>query len=77
MKNECDPQKLREYFENHFRKREFQEDPIELIDVPEFIRNLKDISTEINNKPSDNAEIITITTLKKAKNRRTTYRQYT
>ena len=65
-KNECDPQKLREYFENHFRTREFQEDPIELIDAPEFIRNLKDISTEINNKPPDKAEIIT--TLKKLKN---------
>lgn len=39
----CDSQKLREYFENNLRKLEFQEDPIELIDEPEVIRNLKEI----------------------------------
>ena len=57
---------MRDYFENHFQKREFQEDPIELIEAPEFIRNLKEISTEINTKPPDKAEIIT--TLKRLKN---------
>ena len=38
-KDGCDPQKLREYFENHFQKWEFLEDPIKLIEAPEFIRN--------------------------------------
>ena len=65
-KDVCDPQKLRDYFENHFQKREFQEAPIELIEAPEFIRNLKEISTEINTKPPDKAEIITA--LKRLKN---------
>ena len=42
----CDPHKLKEFFKQHFTAKMIEEDPIELEEVPEFIKKLQNISTE-------------------------------
>ena len=71
-KKGCDPAKLKEYFENHFQTKTNSEetDPFELTEAPNFIKNLKQISTsttcQINCNPPSKDEIIC--TLKQLKN---------
>lgn len=69
-KKGCDPAKLKEYFENHFQTKTNSEetDPFELTEAPDFIKNLKQISTtcQINCNPPSKDEIIC--TLKQLKN---------
>ena len=40
--SKCDPSKLREYFYEHFKSKSFVPDPDELVNIPRFIRQLKD-----------------------------------
>ena len=64
----CDPQKVKECFEKHFQKPEYQDDPVELTNAPEFMVNLKRISNSIaiNSDAPSRTEIID--TLKRLKN---------
>ena len=44
--NRCEPQKLKEYFKQHFQAKSTNGQPIELDQLPEFIKKLQDIPTE-------------------------------
>ena len=45
----CDPSKLTEYFKNHFNYSSELLEPIELIDVPDYIKQLQTIDvSELN-----------------------------
>ena len=63
----CEPQKLKDFFREHFRKKETEIKPPELEDLPEVIRKLQDITTDgIKTGPPDMAELRTV--IKKLKN---------
>ena len=48
----CDPILLKDYFKNHFTKTEITEDPIELVQLPDFLKNLQEIdSSEVKTSP--------------------------
>ena len=64
--NDCDPQKMKEYFAKHFGPREECEDPIELVDAPDFIKILKEIPADFNTLPPEKAELVSA--LKRLKN---------
>ena len=69
-KDGCDPQVLKKYFENHFKKPEHQDDPLELTNAPDFIAKLKRMSksTTINCEAPTKSEVIhTLKTLKNGK----------
>ena len=40
--SKCDPSKLREYFYKHFQSKSFAPDPDELVNIPRYIKQLKD-----------------------------------
>ena len=50
-KNNCDPQKMKEYFAKHFGQPEKSEEPIELMNAPVFIKKLKEIPADFNTLP--------------------------
>ena len=64
--NDCDPQKMKEYFAKHFGPQEECEEPIELVDAPDFIQKLKEVPADFNKLPPEKDEIVGI--LKKLKN---------
>ena len=47
--NDCDPQKMKEYFAKHFGPQEECAEPIELVDAPDFIQKLKDVPADFKN----------------------------
>ena len=65
-KNNCDPQKMKEYFAKHFGQPEKSEEPIELMDAPDFIKKLKEIPADFDTLPPKKEEIVN--TLKRLKN---------
>jgi hypothetical protein len=57
----CEPQKLKDFFREHFRKKETEIKPPELKDLPEVIRKLQDITIDgIKTGPPDMAELRTV-----------------
>ena len=69
-KDGCDSQVMKKYFENHFKKPEDQNDPLELTNAPNFIAKLKRMSksTTINCEAPNKSEVIhTLKTLKNGK----------
>ena len=66
--NACDPEKLRNFFENHFTSDiDHESKPTELTEIPEYIRTLQKICCDsINSGPPAKTEIIS--TLKSLKN---------
>ena len=62
----CDQGKLRDHFEKHFTSNTIVEDPIELIDIPEFMFELQRLPIKINTEPPAKKELIGI--IKKMKN---------
>ena len=66
-KNGCDPFKLKEHFMKHFNHSIEEDDPIELTEIPDFIRKLQDLNTDdISTAPPNREEMQT--TLKHLKN---------
>ena len=59
-KNEkrCDLGKLRDHFKKHFTSNIIVEDPIELIDIPEFMFELQRLPIKINTEPPTKKELI-------------------
>ena len=56
--NRCEPQKLKEYFKQHFQAKSTNGQPIELDQLPEFIKKLQDIPMEnVKTGPSDITEL--------------------
>ena len=43
--------KLREHFKKHFTSTAIEEDPVELILIPDVIEKLQNINLEINSEP--------------------------
>ena len=66
-KNGCEPNKLKQYFMEHFNQEIHENEPIELTEAPEFIENLQQIGIDgIKTQPPDFNEIRN--TLKRLKN---------
>lgn len=65
----CDPGKLKDYFYNHFKKKEDVPDPKELQETPTFVKNLKNVTNAINTLPPEEDEIETA--MRKLKNGKT------
>lgn len=65
-KNDCDPQKMKEYFAKHFGLPENSEEPIELMDAPDFIKKLNEIPADFDTLAPEKEEILN--TLKRLKN---------
>ena len=66
-KPQCDPNNLKEYFMKHFNKPTTNDDPIEISNAPEFIKDLNNIKcTDMKTDPPDLEELCN--TIKKLKN---------
>ena len=57
---------MKEYFAKHFGLPENSEEPIELMDAPDFIKKLKEIPADFDTLPPEKEEILN--TLKRLKN---------
>ena len=64
-KKRCDLMKLREHFKKHFTSTAIEEDPVELILIPDVIEKLQNINLEINSEPPTANELVS--TIKKLK----------
>lgn len=64
-KKRCDLMKLREHFKNHFTSTAIEEDPVELILIPDVIEKLQNVNLEINSEPPTTNELVS--TIKKLK----------
>lgn len=64
----CNPNTLKDYFMIHFNTSEMNDDPIELISAPEFIKNLQNVTCDLETCPPDVEELVN--TIKKLKNRK-------
>ena len=54
----CDPLKLKTYFKDHFTGRPIEEDPIELVEAPNYIKQLQNLMMhDINTEPPDEMEL--------------------
>ena len=70
-KRGCEPAAMKTYFQQHFTSDSIDKVPIELIDAPEFLQVLKEISTEnIKVGPPDEGEILCV--IKKLKDGKST-----
>ena len=57
-KEECDPKVLKEHFETHFDLKEQLEIPEEIATPPEYLKHLREISTDsIKQGPPDEEEL--------------------
>ena len=56
----CDPNKLKEFFKNHFTSSAIEEDPIELEDIPEFIEKLQRTSIQIDTTSPTKEELLSV-----------------
>ena len=65
-KPRCSPNVLKDYFMKHFNISPMNDEPIELINAPEFIKKLQNIKYELNNSPPELEELNN--TIKKLKN---------
>ena len=58
----CEPQKLKEFFKEHFNGKEIEREPPELSNLPEAIKKLQDIRTDgIKTGPPDMTELKAVT----------------
>ena len=57
-KKRCDLMKLREHFKNHFTSTAIEEDPVELILIPDVIEKLQNVNLEINSEPPTANELV-------------------
>ena len=64
-KKRCDLMKLREHFKKHFTSTAIEEDPVELILIPDVIEKLQNVNLEINSEPPTTNELVS--TIKKLK----------
>ena len=64
----CDPTKLKDYFKNHFNRRTVNDQPQELTNIPDFVKKLQELPSEINSEPPKKDEITTILKLLKNRN---------
>ena len=70
-KRGCEPAAMKTYFQKHFTSDSVDKIPLELIDAPEFLQALKEISTEnIKIGPPDEGEIVCV--IKKLKDGKST-----
>ena len=70
-KRGCEPAAMKAYFQQHFTSDSIDKIPIELVDAPEFLQTLKEISTEnIKVGPPDESEILCV--IKKLKDGKST-----
>ena len=54
----CDPEKLKQFFKKHFTSDPITADPIELSEIPDYLKVLQDIETDgINTNPPEEDEI--------------------
>ena len=54
----CDSEKLKQFFKKHFTSDPITDDPIELNEIPEYLKVLQDIQTDgINTNPPGEDEI--------------------
>ena len=59
-KLECDIDKLQTHFMNHFKANDVTDDPIELMESPDFIKQLQEIGIDIDTSPPDHVEILAV-----------------
>ena len=50
--------KLREHFKKHFTSTAIEEDPVELILIPDVIEKLQNVNLEINSEPPTANELM-------------------
>lgn len=66
-RSSCDPMSLRNYFMQHFNQSNDDDDPIELVEAPNWIRKLQNMPADgLNSDPPKKDEILDV--LKKLKN---------
>ena len=65
--NKCDPQKLKEYFEDHFTLKDHLVIPPELEQIPNYMEHLKFNSRLVTDPPSTQEIVATIKDLKNGK----------
>ena len=69
-KEKCDPQKLKKYFVSHFNELSVTPEPIELENIPDYIKKLQEVQVDGLNASPPNLEELQ-TTIKNLKNGKT------